>query len=260
VAPVPVDLRGTLPSNGRHGSRRTFWFSVAAAVLIVVAAGTAGTAHFGALRWLPHGGSSHNPPAGGVSRTPPTHPQPPPPSVTGKALNVGPLFLWIGIGLGVAVVLLLVWRWWAGRIPRVTLAERPLAMAPVAQPTPEPEPEVEAPVLRSGIELALATLDERREPADAIVRAWLGLEQTAEQSGIIRQAAETPTEFTTRILSRAATDDHAITTLLSLYLRTRFGDHPVTDDDVATVRHALEELAASWGAPIDRSVQPTSPS
>ena len=105
------------------------------------------------------------------------------------------------------------------------------------------------PALRTGIELALQVLDEQREPADAIVRAWLGLQETAEESGIVRRPAETPTEFTSRILSRAFADDRAIRTLLRLYLRTRFGDHPVTTDDVAAVRAALQELVRTWPTP-----------
>jgi hypothetical protein len=38
----------------------------------------------------------------------------------------------------------------------------------------------------------------------------------------------------------------AIATLLRLYLRTRFGDHPVTDADVTLVRQALRELVRTW--------------
>jgi hypothetical protein len=98
----------------------------------------------------------------------------------------------------------------------------------------------------TGIELALQVLDEQREPADAVVRAWLGLEETAEQSGLVRRPAETPTEFTSRILSGAFADDRAIGTLLRLYLRARFGDHPVTSGDVAAVRKALQELVRTW--------------
>jgi hypothetical protein len=88
-----------------------------------------------------------------------------------------------------------------------------------------------------------------RDPADAIVRAWLGLQETAEESGITRRAAETPTEFTSRILRGAFADDRAIKTLLRLYLRTRFGDHPATQEDVAAVRAALQELLRTWPTP-----------
>jgi hypothetical protein len=120
-----------------------------------------------------------------------------------------------------------------------TTSELPIAL----------EPEPSTPELRTGIELALQALDEQREPADAIVRAWLGLQETAAESGIVRRDAETPTEFTSRILSRAFGDDRAVRTLLRLYLRTRFGDHPVTADDVATVRAALRELVRTWPTP-----------
>jgi hypothetical protein len=115
---------------------------------------------------------------------------------------------------------------------------------PVVPAEPEPEPEA----LLTGIELALQALDEQRAPADAVVRAWLGLQETAEESGIVRSPAETPTEFTSRILSAAFADDRALSTLLRLYLRTRFGNHPVTADDVAAVRDALQQLVASWRA------------
>ncbi|MBO0729426.1 MAG: DUF4129 domain-containing protein, partial [Acidimicrobiaceae bacterium] len=76
--------------------------------------------------------------------------------------------------------------------------------------------------------------------------AWLGLEETAEESGLVRRPAETPTEFTSRILSKAFADDQALRTLLRLYLRTRFGNHPATSDDVAAVRRALQELVRTW--------------
>lgn len=112
----------------------------------------------------------------------------------------------------------------------------------MAEAEPEPEPEK----LLTGIELALAALDEGHEPADAVVRAWLGLQETAEESGIVRRPSETPTEFTSRILSGAFADDRAVRTLLRLYLRTRFGDHPVTARDVTEVREALAQLVSSW--------------
>ena len=95
---------------------------------------------------------------------------------------------------------------------------------------------------------ALQTLDEEREPTDAIVRAWLGLQDTAAESGIVRGPAETPTEFTSRILGRVFADDRAVRTLLRLYLRSRFGDHPATATDVQAAREALQALADSWPA------------
>jgi hypothetical protein len=74
------------------------------------------------------------------------------------------------------------------------------------------------------------------------------LQQTAEESGIVRRASETPTEFASRVLSSAFADDRALRTLLRLYLRTRFGDHPVSADDVTVVREALQQLLTNWRA------------
>jgi hypothetical protein len=150
------------------------------------------------------------------------------------------------------VILLLVawrvWEKWRG-LPRASRRSAP-TVANVARPVePDPEPEPAVPMLLSAIELALQTLDEEREPGDAIVRAWLGLQQTAADSGIVRDLAETPTEFTSRILSLASADERAAGTLLRLYQRTRFGDRPATAGDVEAARGALRTLAATWPAP-----------
>ncbi|WP_345764694.1 DUF4129 domain-containing protein [Diaminobutyricibacter sp. McL0608] len=111
----------------------------------------------------------------------------------------------------------------------------------------EPPSAPDAPALQRGFDRALSTLDENRIPRDAIERAWLGLQEAAEESGVQRRAAETPAEFTQRVLARVHADDDAARTLLTLYLRVRFGDTPVTDLDIAVARRSLERLAASWG-------------
>ena len=148
-------------------------------------------------------------------------------------------------------ILALLWRCWNGRPTRAALSLNSAAVAATPAVPSEPEPEADTPALRTGIDLALQALDEQqRDPADAIVRAWLGLQETAEESGIARRPAETPTEFTSRILRGALTDDRAIKTLLRLYLRTRFSDHPVTQADVADVRAALQELLRTWPAAV----------
>jgi hypothetical protein len=159
------------------------------------------------------------------------------------------IVLWVIVAIAAVGVAMLVWRWWVGRSSRAATDQNSAVAAATSEIPIEPEPEPDTPALRTGIELALQVLDEQREPADAIVRAWLGLQETAAESGIVRRPAETPTEFTSRILGRAFADDRAVRTLLRLYLRTRFGDHPVTAEDVAAVRAALQELVRTWPAP-----------
>jgi hypothetical protein len=230
-------------------SHRALLWSVALAGLVVVAAGTAGTASFSGPRWVPNWKLS--PP----TQVPPKLPRPslahPPRTSSLHITGSFPLAIVVVIIVAIAVIgtALVLWRWLAGRPSREATSQNS-AVEPVTSEAPvQPEPDPGTPALRTGIELALQLLDEEREPADAIVRAWLGLQETAAESGIVRRAAETPTEFTSRILSRAFADDRAVRTLLRLYLRTRFGDHPVTVDDVAVVRAALQELVRTWPAP-----------
>jgi hypothetical protein len=220
------------------------------AILVVAAAGITGTTHFASPRWVPDWKIARHAPAshGLASLSAPRPPRIPAPRGAGS-FPLGTVVLSIIAAVAAVGVAVLLWRWWAGRPSRAVASRNSAVAAAMSEIPIEPEPEPDTPVLRTGIELALQVLDEQREPADAIVRAWVGLQETAEESGIVRRLAETPTEFTSRILSRAFADDRAIRTLLRLYLRTRFGDHPVTTDDVAAVRTALQELVRTWPAP-----------
>jgi hypothetical protein len=220
---------------------------------VVAAAGISGTTHFAGPRWVPDwfgslkiGSSQHAHPLTSVAHGRPPKPTPGTHGAGGHPIG---LVLWIAVAIAALCIARLLWRWWAGRRSRgaATVHSAVVGMPQVIRVVPDPEPD--RPALRTGIEHALQVLDEHRDPTDAIVRAWLGLQETAEESGIVRQPAETPTEFTSRILSRAFGDDRAVRTLLRLYLRTRFGDHPVTSDDVAVVRLALQELVRTWPAP-----------
>jgi hypothetical protein len=248
---VHTERRDVLHSDARMRSHHVLLTSAALGALIVVAAGMSGTIHFAGPRWVPHLKLPTNKQTPAKVRASPTGaPLRIKPSHGTDRFPLGSVLLWILIGIAVIGVALQLWKWWNRR----PLREAPGQHSVVARETteipiePEPELEPDTPALRSGIELALEMLDEQREPADAIVRAWLGLQETAEESGIVRQPAETATEFTSRILSRAVVDDRAVRTLLRLYLRTRFGDHPVTSDDVAAVRMALQELVRTWPA------------
>jgi Domain of unknown function (DUF4129) len=229
-------------------SHRTLLWSVLLSALVVAAAGISGTIHFAGPRWVPdwkiagHAQTPRKPLAPSATtalRIPSRH--------GASSFPAGRVVIWIIIGLAAMGVVMVLWRWWVGRPSRGVMSRRTVVAAATSQLPTEPEPDT--PALRTGIELALEMLDEQREPADAVVRAWLGLQEAGEESGIMRQPAETPTEFTSRILSRAFADDRPVRTLLRLYLRTRFGDHPVTTDDVAAVRAALQELLRTWPTP-----------
>ncbi len=260
------NLGSALRAGARAGTHRTMPVAVLLVALVVFAAGIGGTSHFTGARWFPHfgGGYAGGPLTGtrGLSVT-----------ITGGGQQApsggGAVPTWLVVIAAALVTLALVtvaafvWRWWQGRrrLPADSELDQASLQAMTRQMTPEQvngaEPEPEPERLLTGIELALEVLDQGREPADAVVRAWLGLQETAQESGIVRRKAETPTEFTARILGRVFVDDRAVRTLLRLYLRARFGDHPVTAQDVTEVREALRQLVSSWqpsgGAPAGRA-------
>lgn len=131
------------------------------------------------------------------------------------------------------------------RLPAMTAPEDVLA-APAAT---DVEQLPDAPTVHRGLQAALDALDGDREPADAVVKAWLGLQAAADDSGVERRAAETPTEFTARVITRVQADGGAAMELVNVYQAVRFGGHPITAHDVNAARAAVGRLLASWHDP-----------
>src|ERR1700743_2085282 len=202
---VAGELRSALRVGARSATRRTMPVAVLLLALVILAAGTGGASDFTGARWFPKSHGSLPPVRPGI-------PMPPTGGSAGEEGQSGPSVpSWVVVIAFVLVAIVLtvfVWRWWRSRsLPaapelarsslRVTTQRVTIQQVVGAEPEAKPEPEK----LVTGVELALKVLDQGREPADAVVRAWLGLQQTAEGSGIVRRAAETPTEFTSRILN-----------------------------------------------------------
>jgi len=151
------------------------------------------------------------------------------------------------IVLAVIVALAVLWRLRRRPQPRPGLPELAgLSDSEVADAPGEPERDPEPEQVLRGLDRAAAELAHPREPRDAVERAWLGLEEGAADSGVRRLPAETPAEFAARVVARVDADRDAAARLLSLYLRARFGNAPVTAEDVAGARSAVEALRASW--------------
>ncbi|MEX0705119.1 MAG: DUF4129 domain-containing protein [Nitriliruptoraceae bacterium] len=161
-----------------------------------------------------------------------------------------PDWTWVSVAgrlLVVAAVAVLVWRLvqWLRR--RAT----PRRPREITEPSEEAvtttvfrEPEV--PVLRRGVEAAQRHLAAAAGPTDAVVSAWLALEEAAATSGVRRRPAQTPTEFTVGVLERTRADADATTELLALYHRARFSRAAVGPADVASASDCFTRIAASW--------------
>lgn len=214
-----------------------------AAVLVVLAAAAQGLT-------TPSGRRSSLP---GVTMPTPTPTQTPPPLEVLPEAPPQDLPGWLGPALAVAgalavlvvvvLVVVLARRLWQRRSSRAE------ALEPLDEAAGDATGALAAPVVRRGIARSLDLLDDPRDLDDAVVRAWLGLEETAEDAGVARAPSETPTEFTTRLLARVPADRAAVDVLRSLYSRARFGGRAGQQgDDAERARAALRALAGSWDA------------
>jgi hypothetical protein len=158
---------------------------------------------------------------------------------------------WVLAAVGITVIALLIWR-----LLRNNQAIRARQGQRIGDPSLLDETVVapgapDSDVIRRGLDAAAERLDGTRIPRDAIILAWLGLQEAAEDSGMPRRGPETPTEFTTRVFTTLRSDGTEVDVsaageLLALYLRARFDTHPTTDQDVAAARSAVARLSASW--------------
>ncbi|MFE7019855.1 DUF4129 domain-containing protein [Microbacterium sp. NPDC057650] len=128
--------------------------------------------------------------------------------------------------------------------------DRPLRRRGGAEIDDEPasgaEATVAAAAIRRGIAAAIDVIGESRDPGDAIIAAWVGLEQTAADSGVARAASETPREYTLRIIARRAATESDVGALVDLYEQVRYGGHIADDADRRAARDLLERLEEEW--------------
>ena len=133
-------------------------------------------------------------------------------------------------------------RWRSLRPPEPASAPTDPGVAVLAAPD---DTVPDARVLEEGARAAQRSLQDAPGPAEGVIAAWVALEQAAGRSGVTRLPSATPTEFTVQVLGRTAADGAAARTLLTLYLRARFDDAPLSPDDAATAAQAAGDLVRS---------------
>lgn len=149
---------------------------------------------------------------------------------------------WVFLGLGIT----------AAAIVIALIVMRLLAVRKMQESQPDEELEVvgeitpDLPTLQQGAARAEERLLAIGDPTDAIIAAWMALEEAADSSGVHRQPSQTPTEFTSDVLGRTGVDAEPVQTLLGLYLRARFGSDPSSPDDLDAARRCVRELAENW--------------
>ncbi len=83
---------------------------------------------------------------------------------------------------------------------------------------------------------------------DAVIAAWMQLEQAAAAAGAGRRVSSTPTEFTVALLKRHDADPDATTALLALYHRARFGGPALPPAAIDEALAAVRTIAGGLGA------------
>ena len=106
-------------------------------------------------------------------------------------------------------------------------------------------PEVPLAVLE-GADLGLDAL-ERGAPRNAIVAAWVALEDAAGAAGLPRHPAETSTEYVTRVLRVWDVDPRSLAELAGLYREARFSTHPMTEAHRQRAIAALATIRSDLG-------------
>lgn len=152
---------------------------------------------------------------------------------------------WSLAGLVVLLMLIAAARW----ISHLRRRAPTMNVARVGADSRTPSEE-DARIVQSGLAAAIDILSSEgeRDPGNAIVRAWQGLQDAAATGGVHRRPAETATEFTARILYRSRASAAPIAVMLELYQRVRFGEHTPTAAEIATARQSLAILVELWRA------------
>lgn len=177
----------------------------------------------------------------------PTLTPPPEPATDIASVVLSIIFLLFGIAVAALIMFFVVRalvRLWQDR-PLQTREGGEVGFA-VTAPDDTREADAAAPAIRRGIDGALRSIDERAKPGDAIVAAWVGLEESAADAGLSRGRSETPAEFALRIITRRAGITDAATTLLHLYERVRFGGYAAGEGDRDRARAALKTIEEGW--------------
>jgi hypothetical protein len=80
------------------------------------------------------------------------------------------------------------------------------------------------------------------DSSDAVIRAWIRVEEAAAGSGLARSRSQTATEFTAELLRQGMADPAPVATLLRSYGQARFGSEPLTAAQVARAGEAFDAV------------------
>jgi hypothetical protein len=82
----------------------------------------------------------------------------------------------------------------------------------------------------------------RGTAGNAVVAAWVALEDAVRSAGVRQDDSRTAAELVTTVLRSYSVDRGSLDTLAALYREARFSRHPIGEDMRATARDALQRV------------------
>jgi hypothetical protein len=167
---------------------------------------------------------------------------------TPPALRAAAVIGLLAVSLYVVVLLMIGFAMLVAGLRLSRQRRRRRESAVVAQ-APDDQP-ADAGPLRTAAARALQRLRARpgMPPTDAVVAAWLDLEQATADAGHARRPHETPTEYSAAVVAQLGLGDDtrgALQDLRQLYHRARYSDQPLQDADVDTAEALLARIVNS---------------
>lgn len=127
----------------------------------------------------------------------------------------------------------------------IVLAGRP----PRAEASPADPAELTAAQAATALDDAVVQLTRTQRPADAVIAAWLALEEAIARAGIARLPAQTTQEFVVAVLAGLDLPRADLEAFARLYGRALFSGEPVTEQDRDTAIALLTGLSTSLRTP-----------
>ena len=84
----------------------------------------------------------------------------------------------------------------------------------------------------------------RGTPGNAVIAAWVALEDAVRGAGVREDDSRTAAELVTAVLRSYRVDRRPLDTLAALYREARFSRHAITEDQRTTAREALVQVQA----------------
>jgi hypothetical protein len=95
----------------------------------------------------------------------------------------------------------------------------------------------------------------RGTPANAVIAAWVALEEACRAAGVRDDDSRTAAELVTAVLRSHRVDRAPLDTLAALYREARFSTHPIGEDQRTTAREALVQVQADLRRTMARLAQ-----